>query len=188
MFRCFVIDEFNLGSPEIHFTCTLMLDCTGSVSHSNFLCECQWFWGPSSLLIEVELWNKQEYYSYPTDQTAIIRKLEVCENTIGIYWSQFFHHLRERNQGAGWLDGMNTTSPVHVLFRFMMFIIWEHSFNLLCLTDFKRNNKYVPCLLHKDIREKCEIFRMVWKVLHRTYNCHSSYYYHHYDSHYKCES
>lgn len=36
----------------------------------------------------------------------------------------------------------------------MKFVIWEHLLNLLCLIDFKKSNKYAPCLLHKDIKRK----------------------------------
>lgn len=77
----------------------------------------------------------------------------------------------------------------HHLFMFcsalfiMKFIIWEHSFDHLCLIDFRKNNKSTPCLLYKGSERQYKIFRMFWKVLHRTYNCNYSYY-HHYDSQY----
>lgn len=36
----------------------------------------------------------------------------------------------------------------------MKFVIWEYSLNFFCFIDFKKSNKYVFCLLYKDIKRK----------------------------------
>lgn len=121
---------------------------------------------------EVGLWNQQaplQIWKGLLPNWSDISNMEIRNMgkivLLSIHWSLNSSITRERDKDrqidrqTRELDSLMAWT-VHYRFMlcsalFMMkFLLWEHSFNLLCLTDFKKKNKSAPCLLYKGIKRK----------------------------------